>query len=119
MELEIESLLKENDIKYKHIARRIDLSWLGRLSLDFYLPDYNMAIECQGIQHFKKVDIFEKGKYGYDSVIKNDKLKRELCEKNGIKLFYYSDLGIDYPYKVFENKNELLNEIIKSNDRNL
>jgi hypothetical protein len=28
-------------------------------------------------------------------------------------LLYYSNLGIEYPYFVFENKEELLKEIIK------
>lgn len=42
---------------------------------------------------------------------KRDKIKKQLCEKNGIKLFYYSNLGIKYPYKVYENKNELFNLI--------
>ena len=30
-------------------------SWLGNQSLDFYLPDYNIAIECQGLQHVETV----------------------------------------------------------------
>ena len=34
-----------------------------------------------------------------------------LCKENGIKLLYYSNLGISYPYEVFENKNILLKEI--------
>ena len=38
-------------------------------------------------------------------------LKLNLCNKNSINLLYYSNLGIDYPYKVFENKELLINEI--------
>ena len=45
--------------------------------------------------------------------IENDNRKRKLCEENGVKLLYYSNLGIEYPYFVFENKEELLKEIIK------
>ena len=26
--------------------------WLGKQSIDFFLPQYNIAIECQGKQHF-------------------------------------------------------------------
>ena len=81
--------------------------------MDFYIAEYNVAIECQGIQHFKSVEFFG----GYDGLVKTiqrDALKKQLCEENGVKLLYYSDLGIEYPYKVFENKEELLKEIIDS-----
>ena len=83
------------------------------LSLDFYLPDYNVAIECQGIQHFEPQDWFDSRKRSgtFAEVLKRDKLKKKLCEKHGIKIFYYSNLGIEYPYKVYENLDELLKEI--------
>ena len=29
--------------------------WLSLQKLDFYLNNYNVAIECQGIQHYKLV----------------------------------------------------------------
>ena len=66
-----------------------------------------MAIECQGIQHFKPIDFFEK----LNVIQQRDNLKKQLCEENGIKLLYYSNLGIEYPYEVFEDKDELLKEI--------
>ena len=45
-------------------------------------------------------------------IVKNrDKKKRELCEQHGIKIFYYSNLGIDYPYKVYEDFDEMLKAI--------
>lgn len=34
-------------------------------------------------------------------------------KEHGIKLLYYSNLHIDYPYKVYEDKEELLKEIVK------
>ena len=45
-----------------------------------------------------------------------DKDKLEKCSNNNIKLLYYSNLGIDYPYKVFENKELLIKEIRGTND---
>lgn len=36
-----------------------------------------------------------------------------LCNKYGVKLLYYSNLHINYPYKVYEDEDELLNEIKK------
>jgi hypothetical protein len=61
----------------------------GHQSLDFYLPEYNIAIECQGMQHYKPVKLFG-GEEQFIKQIALDKNKRELCEKNGIKILYYS-----------------------------
>jgi Zn ribbon nucleic-acid-binding protein len=110
LEEEIRLLLEKKDIKYIFRERKID--WLNGLELDFYLPEYNVAIECQGIQHFKPVSFFG-GEENFNNLKEHDENKKRLCEKNGIKLLYYSNLGIDYPYHVFEDKKELLNEIIK------
>lgn len=105
----IKELLKANNIEFKENVRPI---WLNGLELDFFLPNLNIGIECQGLQHFKSIPY-----WGGDKMLnvrmKNDKKKFELCEKNDIKLFYYSNLGIDYPYKVFEDKEKLLEEIMK------
>ena len=82
------------------------------LSLDFYLPEYNVAIECQGIQHFEPQNWFGSRKNDrFTEVLKRDKLKKELCEKHGIKMFYFSNLGIEYPYQVYESLNKMLEDI--------
>lgn len=110
LESEIKLMLDEQGIKYNYRERKIP--WLKGLELDFYIPDKNIAIECQGIQHFKPIEYFG-GEEKYKYTIENDSKKRKLCEENGVRLLYYSDLGIEYPYKVFENKEELLKEIIR------
>ena len=108
MEKEISMLLKENNIKYSLHERKL---FKTNVELDFYLPDYNIAIECQGEQHFKPIKHFG-GNEKYRRRIKNDELKRYLCEKNNIKLFYYSNIkNFNFPYTVFSNKEELLKEI--------
>lgn len=77
--------------------------------MDFYLPNYGVGIECQGIQHFIENHFFEP----IEVVKERDERKRKLCEEHGIKLLYYSNLGIKYPYEVFENKEKILEEIKK------
>ena len=111
LELEIRLMLDEQGIKYNYRERKIP--WLKGLELDFYISDKNIAIECQGMQHFKPIEYFG-GEETYKYTIENDSKKRKLCEENGLKLLYYSNLGIEYPYKVFENKEELLKEILNS-----
>ena len=97
--------------------------WLNGLQLDFYFPQYKIAIECQGIQHFKPISFGSKAmspEEQHRKIIQNDKKKYKLCKKHNVELLYYSNLGIDYPYNVFENKEEILTIIqgkIQKNDR--
>jgi len=72
------------------------------LPFDFYLPEYNCCIECQGIQHYPKE--FKKSHFAQldwttnDQLIaqnKRDKIKRNFCKKNKIKLIYIKYDEID------------------------
>ena len=109
LERDIRMFLTENNINFESQKR---FKWLGKQSIDFYLIDYNIAIECQGIQHFsfnENSKIFDEE--SHKKIVKLDKIKKEKCYKNNIKLLYYSNLGINYPYYVFEDKEKLLEEI--------
>ena len=122
MEQEIRLFLIENNIEFIEQCNFRTLSWLrneeyskGGLKLDFYLPKHNVAIECQGEQHFMPYERFG-GKEALDSQIKRDKLKYKLCEENGVKLFYYTTVNENIQkYFCFRDKNELLIEINKYN----
>jgi len=87
------------------------------MELDFYIPELNIGIECQGKQHFQPVDFGGKGEewanQHWVETMQRDDRKRILCAANGVKLLYYSDLDIRYPYEVFTDKQLLLNEIKK------
>lgn len=54
----------ENEIRDKLIALNIDFVqsfkdiWLNNLHLDFYLLEHNVAIECQGEQHYKIILLY-------------------------------------------------------------
>ena len=110
MEKDIRRLLKRNQIPF---VPQKSFDWLvleGKLFIDFFLPDYGVGIECQGGQHFESVEYF-----GGDEMFKRtklrDALKKKLCNDHGIELIYYSDIGIDYPYPVYEDPTLLLNAI--------
>jgi hypothetical protein len=89
LEKEIAKYLYENKIKYE---RGFKDKWLGKQHLDFYLPKYNIGIECQGIQHFepKSFGSHEDAMLRFKVDIKRDKLKMQKCKENGIKLIYYN-----------------------------
>lgn len=55
------------------------------LPFDFYLPDYNICIECDGIQHFKPIKYYG-GEEKFIQRQQNDKIKTQYCKNNNIKL---------------------------------
>ena len=75
------------------------------LPFDFYLPEYNILVEVQGIQHYKPTDFEGKGlRYAeiqFKKQQKRDKIKRDYCNKNKIKL-------LEIPYWDFDNIEEIL-----------
>ena len=85
----IEHILYDNNINFDYEKR---FEWLkgiknGLSSLDFYLPNYNIAIECQGEQHFTK-SLYIRSKYSFEDRVANDILKYNLCKEHGIPLIY-------------------------------
>lgn len=109
-ESEIKLFLEQNHIKY---VEQKKFSWLKskrNMSLDFFLPYYNIAIECQGRQHFLSIDHFG-GENSLQYIINHDAIKKELCENHGIKIFYFANYKFNFPYKVYTNKDELLKDI--------
>ena len=116
LEKDIDEYLKNRNIKFITQKKFEWLKYKDYLFLDFYLPEYNIGIECQGLQHFKPIKWYG-GDEVFEKTIKRDEIKRKLCEENGVKLLYYSNLGIEYPYEVFEDKDELLKEILNTNVR--
>ncbi len=63
--------------------------WLGRQSLDIYVPSISTAIEYQGIQHYHPVDFFG----GEEALIQRQELdeqKRALCKENGVRLIEWA-----------------------------
>ena len=84
IEEEIMHFFEYNNINSIHLYH--NKSILDRQSLDFYLPDLNVAIECQGIQHFKAKHFTE----SLDTIIERDIRKNKICLENNIKLIYYT-----------------------------
>lgn len=117
LETIIEKVLIDNNIKYQYQKK---FSWLGLQSLDFYLTDYRIAIECQGRQHFESIIHFG-GEKGFNNRIRLDKLKRELCIENGVELIYFTSLkDVDVEHYMgcgcYTNTNVLINAIKESKE---
>ena len=120
MERQIRNLLLENKINF---IAQYSPDWLGRQSLDFYLPDYNIGIECQGEQHYVPTK-FSSNMTEEDlekNLIANknrDKLKLEKCLANLVEILYFSTAKESLmDENVIRDEKVLINEILK-HDRN-
>ena len=124
LENSMRDILANKHIKY---IEQYNNLFLGLQRLDFYLPDYKVGIECQGEQHFIPVDFANNGeewsKNLYIKNLKRDKIKNDKCNKNGIKLLYFTSeknsklINGNKLYNknnLFIDENKLLEEIIKN-----
>jgi hypothetical protein len=93
MKVKVASILDKLNVQYQRQKR---FNWLDRQSLDFYLSDYNIAIKCQGKQHFE-INSFGtmKGKEyvieELNKIKKRDSRKVKLCLDNDIEMVYVID----------------------------
>ena len=113
----LEGQFHRKKIRY---VREKTFPWLVRkrhMYIDFYLPEYNVAIECHGAQHFG-VEVHSRFKFSeddYKDKRERDELKYKLCKEHGIRLLYFCyykkwvpDNYIDH---VFTTVKELLAEL--------
>ncbi len=86
LEKEVKKLLDEHNIEYEY---QYKTKWLGKQSIDFFLPQYNIAIECQGKQHFGFGGWTNN--YDFDKLYELDCKKYNLVIKHNIKIIYVSE----------------------------
>jgi len=99
--------LDRNNIKY---IFQFHNKWLGHQSLDFYLPDFNVAIECQGKQHFGLGGWSEF--YDFQKQYELDIKKKQLCIDNQIDILYLIDKRIKSYVPlgtIYDNNNTFFN----------
>jgi len=99
-ERKIEEILKKLKLNFKIEVKVFET----QLRFDFYLPDYNLAIEYDGIQHFK--NSFEFSKENLKKTKRRDFLKNKLCHIYKINL-------IRIPYWEYNNLENYLIKLLK------
>ena len=55
------------------------------LSYDFYIPDQNILIEYQGVQHYQPIDYFG-GETAFKKQQKHDQIKLDYAKEHGYNL---------------------------------
>lgn len=112
MEKEMRDFLNEHSFNF------VSQYKINTQFIDFYLPDFKIAIECQGEQHFKPVDF--SGKKVKDNIFTKvrelDAKKFNYCKENNIRLIYFSNkieaITEKYLDIVFTDKIDILNTIL-------
>ena len=87
--------LKINFIQQKTFD---DLKYKSNLKFDFFLPEYKCCIEYQGEQHYEAIKYFG-GEKEFKEIQLRDKIKKQWCQNNNIKL-------IEIPYWDFDKINK-------------
>ena len=101
-EIIIENYFKNNNIDYQ---REFIFPDLPSKRFDFYLPDYKIAIEFDGIQHFQPIQKFG-GQEEFILTQQRDKIKNQFCLNNYITL-------LRIPYTEIDNLPQILYQIFK------
>lgn len=97
----ISEILNKKGIDYEREKRFEGCKGKRKLPFDFYLNDFNILIEYDGIQHFKP-SFNEKE---FKNIKINDEIKNKFCKDNNIKL-------IRIPYWDFDNIETILESVI-------
>lgn len=112
LEEEVRLFLNRNNINF---IQEKTFEWLknkNQMFLDFYLSDYNIAIECQGEQHFIPNDYFG-GEENFSQIIFRDNLKYELCKQHNIKILYFTHCNFKYSHTVITSLEKLKEAIFE------
>lgn len=105
-ENKIKDFLLNNQIIYEFQKTYDDLFGVGdgKLSYDFYLPDYHILIEYNGEQHYEPVQYFG-GEEKFKIQQEHDRRKREYAKQHKINL-------IEIPYWDIQNIDDILSNIL-------
>lgn len=108
----IKLVLEKNNISFIQQQTFKDCDYKSSLKYDFYLPDHNLLIEYDGIQHFKPVEFFG-GEESFKEQKIKDNIKNEYSKESGISL-----LRIFYNIKD-EKIEELILKVVKTKDKSI
>jgi hypothetical protein len=105
-EKKIYDFLEEKNIEFKHNTPIFGCKNINNLVFDFYIPEKNICIEFDGIQHFQSVDFFG-GDKEFEKTKKRDLIKNLFCDISSINL-----IRIPYFLTDIEITNKLKKEVI-------
>ena len=106
----LHELLRKHNIPYEYQKTFDGCHDTKALRFDFYIADKNLAIEYQGEQHYHPVKRFG-GAESLAAQKRRDKIKREYCAENGIRL-------LEIPYTQKERMEDILAKELETTFQN-
>ena len=106
------------NLKFEEQKTFEDCIYKKKLPFDFYIPDLNICIEMQGVQHYKPVEVFG-GDSGFEETKIRDKIKRNFCINNGIELILIDSSKSDFNFILNNINNTKLKKYIQTKDLDL
>lgn len=86
---QVENYLKDKKVNYVKEKTFVDCKKVGLLPFDFWLPEYNVLIEVDGLGHYRPV-LFsgdkEKAEQNFTKTKENDEIKTNYCKEHHIPL---------------------------------
>ena len=86
---------------------------IANIELDYFLPQYNIAFEYQGLQHYRNVNLFHKQE-SVDNSKQRDKQKIEACKAKGIALievpYWWDRKSESLASTIYESRPDLFKE---------
>ena len=108
-EEKIEKWLDDNSVSYIREYKFPDCKNKRELPFDFYLPEHNICIEYQGIQHYKPCTLHGISQKEAEHTLllqqQRDAIKKQFCLENNIYL-------LEIPYTNFPNIDNILQKEI-------
>lgn len=104
-EKKVREYLDQRDIKYEQ--QKYFKDWnIGIHYFDFYLPEFNLVIEYNGIQHYEFNPYFHRTKENFSYLRERDTLKKNSAINNGINY-------LSIKYTLFHKINDILDNIFQ------
>lgn len=98
----VENILLDLNLEFERQKTFRTLKNKNNLYYDFYLPNQNLLIEYQGIQHYEPREIFG-GVDSFNIQVKNDNIKRKYAKDNN-----YNLLEISYKVDKYNSIKEVI-----------
>lgn len=101
--IRVRRVLDELSIAYSVEYKFPDCKNKRPLPFDFYIPKYNLCIEYDGEQHFRRRDGFWGGDEALEQMQYRDSVKTKYCEENGLHLLRIPYTEYDFVEEIVKN----------------
>ena len=107
-EIKIQQFLIQNQIIFERQKRILECKHKLPLPFDFYLPDYNLCIEFDGIQHILGWGLKKNKQKSLEIIQLRDEIKTNFCLNNSINLLRISHDKIEQIEELIINELSIL-----------